>query len=622
MTASLRPSSESVDEDWFYSAPSSRLGSRHRHAPESIDYAVKGEAEIQSNISSNLAFDPGFKTSPILGSVVGLRKHHIQSMQPSDPTTLPPKSDRDAFLSAVKTARKCSCDLGNDSGRFGQSAKLPPQPVAIRQPSTTEAGDTSLPPHKRSSPIPIEEIENIVNGIKRYLSYRHHGTCNAAPGMNDQTCPPTPRPSMLLPGVTNTIGAQPHVHEASDTFLVSTNDIAEILDIVIAGLRTIHDKHLTTGCLTAMLPGRTRSRAGTTKKGIVPQCSKPADPATTISSVKSAFSATGYANHGTSHAFRNNKSIIISRQSITECDYTPHTTSSSSGVLIRRENGAPGAAIQYFGLHHNGTPWQMRRPSSTPLPPKQAVEMTKTAASTPIRHDIVSFPPLRSRSCTNDWIAPQLGQENLLPDRHHTPTLYQCGVDAHRGITPAPDTNREPSAADTIFPNSTTSSGGSPTGSPKPQTKKRMGSSIGVATRLRRSSSQQIDQTDQNLGSTLLNSLRRYSLMPLLEQPPEVFRRKASAPKLLEDVPLAGHRRLSSRAMLEDILAKFPSQSTGSRHTSSSSNMSKSSQKASKRSSATSRYRKLSCMEENAPHICVDEQPTPISERSFESSFR
>lgn len=237
-------------------------------------------------------------------------------------------------------------------------------------------------------------------------------------------------------------------------------------------------------------------------------------------------------------------------------------------------------------------------------------------------HDIVSFPPLRPRSCTNDWVAPQSGLENLHPNRQRTPTLYEYGVDAHRGDTPAPDTERHSSISNTALATSTTSSRTSPTESPGNSGKKRMGSSIGIASHRRRSTVHQPDPPDQSADTALLDSLRRYSLMPLVEPTPEALRKKTVAPRPLEDVPLTGQRRMSSRTMLEEILAKAPSQGGGSRNSSSSSNLSKTFGKASKRSSGGSAFRRLYCLEDSAPHICADEQPTPISERSLEDSLR
>lgn len=236
-------------------------------------------------------------------------------------------------------------------------------------------------------------------------------------------------------------------------------------------------------------------------------------------------------------------------------------------------------------------------------------------------HDIVSFPPLRPRSCTNDWVLPQPGLENLHPDRQHNPTLYQYGVDAHRGDTPSPEIERHSSISNTVQPNSTPSSRNSPPESPGNSGKKRMGSSIGIASHRRKSTVQQPDPPDQIPDTNLLDSLRRYSLMPLLDHTPEALRKKKAAPKTIEDVPLTGKRRMSSRAMLEDILAKAPSQGSGSRNSSSNS-FSKTSREVSKRSSGGSAFRRLYCIEDSVPHICVDEQPTPITERSLEEVLR
>lgn len=221
-------------------------------------------------------------------------------MKQLDPKTLPPTSKNNAKSSSFvwQGPRKCSCNLGGDPGISGQSTSQSSKLVAVRQSSITGACDTPHSTPQRNSTVPVEETENIVEDIKAYLSYRRHRACDAVSGTRDQTCQPTPRPS-----------------EAVDTYLVSTNDIAEILDIVIGGLRALHDKHLSTGCLSTLPPGHTRSRAGTYKKGIFPQCSRFADPATTISSVKSAFSAAGYAKDHTPH---NSKATIVSRQSITE----------------------------------------------------------------------------------------------------------------------------------------------------------------------------------------------------------------------------------------------------------------------------------------------------------------
>ncbi|KAK8136473.1 hypothetical protein PG984_004413 [Apiospora sp. TS-2023a] len=307
MPASIQPPHGSPSDERFYSARSSRMGSHH---------VVNGEGDFKLTLANNLTCDTEPQTSLAPASALGLGKHRKQSMKQSNPNTLlPPPSKNKAKISPFvwKGPRKCSCDLGDDFGVSGQSASRPPK--LVRQSSIVDACDTPHSTPQGNSTVPAEETENIVEDIKAYLSHRRHRTCDAVPGTRHRNRQPTPRPSLVPVSEADTIRAQPN--ETIETYLVSTNDIAEILDIVIGGLRALHDKHLSTGCLSALTPSHTRSRAGTIGKGIFPQCSSFADPATTISSVKSAFSAAGYAKD---HTPRNNKATIISRQSITECN--------------------------------------------------------------------------------------------------------------------------------------------------------------------------------------------------------------------------------------------------------------------------------------------------------------
>ncbi|KAK8066533.1 hypothetical protein PG997_013280 [Apiospora hydei] len=308
MPASIRPASGSFGEERFYSAPSSRLGSHHKNEPRQIDSESIARAGSQLTVANDLTYDPEPKTSPTSGSILGLGKHRNQSMKQADPNGLQPQANGNTSRSIFSRARKCSCDLGDDPGRSGRSAK---------QSSTTGTGDIPPPTLRSNSAITIEQTERIVKRIEAYLSHRRHETCDAVPGTGVQACVPTPRPSMMGPRGADAIRSQPH--RAIDTYLVSTDDIAGILDIVIAGLRPSHDRHLSTGCLSILLPSHTRARAGTHEKGIFPQCSKSADPATTISPVKSAFRAAGYGTDlDITPTLRNDKAVIVTRQSITE----------------------------------------------------------------------------------------------------------------------------------------------------------------------------------------------------------------------------------------------------------------------------------------------------------------
>ncbi|KAK7953802.1 hypothetical protein PG988_014496 [Apiospora saccharicola] len=305
----MQPPHGSPSDERFYSARSSRMGSHH---------VVNGEGDFKLPLANNLTCDPEPQTSLAPASVLGLGKHRKQSIKQSDPNTLlSPPSNNYVKPSpfAWKGSRKCSCDLGGDLGVSGHAASRPPKLVTVRQSSIVDACDTPRSTPQRNSTVPAEETENIAEDIKAYLSHRRHRTCDVVPGTSHRNRQPTPRPSLVPVSGAETIRAQSN--ETVETYLVSTNDIAEILDIVIGGLRALHDKHPSTGCLSTLTPSYTRSRAGTIGKGIFPQCSTFADPATTISSVKSAFSAAGYAKD---HTPRNNKATIISRQSITECN--------------------------------------------------------------------------------------------------------------------------------------------------------------------------------------------------------------------------------------------------------------------------------------------------------------
>ena len=275
------------------------MGSRH---------VANGEADFKLTLANNLICDPEPQTSLAPASVLGLGKHRKQSMKQSDPKTLRPSLETHAKQPPFVWRRlgKCSCDIGGDLEISEQTVGKPSKSVTVRQPSKPDACDTPHSNPQGSSTIPAEETENIVADIKAYLSFRRHSACDAVR--------PTPRPSLIPLTGDDTI--QAHPNETVDTYLVSTNDIAEILDIVIGGLRVLHDKHLSTGCLSTLAPSHTRSRASTHRKGIFPQCSSFASPATTISSIKSAFSAAGYTHDYTTR----NKATIISRQSVTECN--------------------------------------------------------------------------------------------------------------------------------------------------------------------------------------------------------------------------------------------------------------------------------------------------------------
>ncbi|KAH8666452.1 hypothetical protein BX600DRAFT_435854 [Xylariales sp. PMI_506] len=152
-------------------------------------------------------------------------------------------------------------------------------------------------------------IESIVRNIRSYLSYHRHDDCFLESYQPHLT-------------VNKACIAQPHaanngaIVEPDNHYLVSTTDIAGILDIVIAGLRQLRHDNFTTGCLSMLLPLHPIAKPSPSLRAIIPLTSSLADPATTISNVQPSFSPLSKRSSMGNQA--SSKATIICRQSITE----------------------------------------------------------------------------------------------------------------------------------------------------------------------------------------------------------------------------------------------------------------------------------------------------------------
>ncbi|KAI0839637.1 hypothetical protein F5Y06DRAFT_11453 [Hypoxylon sp. FL0890] len=206
--------------------------------------------------------------------------------------------------------------------------------------------------------------------------------------------------------------------------------------------------------------------------------------------------------------------------------------------------------------------------------------------------------------------------------------LYACGVDAHCGVdVPKPLEILEESPRQTPDP-----IGESPFRTPELQWSThpnevsetsglKTGRAIGVSAHCRRSSAKPMEARNSDAGHGLLDKLRRYSFMPLLEQTPESIRGASLPTRTWAEVPLYedGGRRRSSKQVLQGILDRRPVPKKRSWKLSRSSSRS-GARGGRKRtiSSAQNRRRsgldRMSCSEDHHPHICMDEQLTPFSE--------
>lgn len=152
-----------------------------------------------------------------------------------------------------------------------------------------------------------------------------------------------------------------------------------------------------------------------------------------------------------------------------------------------------------------------------------------------------------------------------------------------------------------------------------------MGRAIGSASHRRRSSVKPAGSlsmsraTDERNGpgTGIFETLRRYSLMPFEDQTPERARQASRPPEAAEEVPLlaspAGRERTqSSRDLLQDILDRAP---VPPPRTSQWVATATPARKASRKRRDTDTAHDVvvqPCAEDWRPHVCLDEQSTPV----------
>ncbi|KAI1380545.1 hypothetical protein F4677DRAFT_441858 [Hypoxylon crocopeplum] len=143
---------------------------------------------------------------------------------------------------------------------------------------------------------------------------------------------------------------------------------------------------------------------------------------------------------------------------------------------------------------------------------------------------------------------------------------------------------------------------------------KESGGLIGAAAHRRRSTVKPVEART-NYG--LLDELRRYSFMPLLDRTPENVRGALPPIRTGAEIPLReeGGRKQSSKELLQGILDRRPASNRPSRESSRKSLgyglLGRQKRTEQKRSSGA--LSRVSCSEDQTPHICMDEQLTPLS---------
>lgn len=277
-----------------------------------------------------------------------------------------------------------------------------------------------------------------------------------------------------------------------------------------------------------------------------------------------------------------------------------------------------------FGRSEKKSRHLKQRSTSEPQSPRRPRNGLIRASTTPI----TSFPRLISRSCTNDWLTP-LGLSNEIENHEqaqHQETatdLYNRGVDAHSGVclyNPLPILEENPRTTPT-FPNCPPflddyhSHIQENKGEWLTQVKdgngnhqKSLGRSIGIASHTR-IKEREVRGQNQDLKENLLDGLRRYSFLPLLDQSLENICHDHSAHPSCMEFPLEGDegRKLSSQELLQQILHQSDTHSI--RSSGSKSNSGALTTIRPKESCRTqSEIEVKCCSEDTAPRICLDEQ--------------
>ncbi|KAI1817331.1 hypothetical protein GGS20DRAFT_592265 [Poronia punctata] len=481
------------------------------------------------------------------------------------------------------------------------------------------------------------DMTNVTRNIRALLCDRKHDDCGAAPTtlVANENALPSPMSSNIQASSYLDIPTR-----QGDHYLICQEDIEAIVEIVIAGIQTAQRKDIqpehqpiVSSCVRETKP-IFRSRQ------ILPGASSTADTATTICSTQPYLSWTSNSD-GQRHLYPRPRTTYISRQSITESLYRLPKRQHSWPQPPR---GGPKTSVQrvsfnlspYRGAMISSCERQLRRLSqrstSEPLmgyPPERHPERPSGSVS------MTSFPRLKSRSCTNDWLTP-LG---LVDDTDcETPEsqletvadLYSHGVDAHTGVP----VSAEPSsfedvsrpASPLLSPGTRPDSTDDRTSSPDPTDwwanytrgdessgVNRLGRSIGSASHKRISDS--VAPNGQNeVRSDYFSRSGRYSLVSILQPAPRYSRRAGSAPGLFVDNPQDGQvvGKDSSRDVLRGILG-WPNAPLSTIPDSRSMTARQADDGFHHRHSG-----KGPCPEDGTPHICTDELWTPESDLSFQ----
>ncbi|KAI0514951.1 hypothetical protein F5B22DRAFT_636792 [Xylaria bambusicola] len=566
-----RISFASLEGDNFFSAystqPTSRLMSIATHPqeqqlPEGLNSAAQSSEPLSSVcMPSGLATSSNQNSSGVTSNV--------HQLIPAPSTTI--------------TARHGSSDTGRERDT----------PTCHHQVSLPTVSQSQLESH-----FSKQGMDGIFRNVRTFLAAKRHGIDPLATttiGENDK--PSSSKQTM--PDIR-------YLEPPEDHYLITTDNIAGILDIVIAGVCSIHDNKGLPDCRSLLFARGQRTKPTLRVENIIPSDPAVAEPATTFCSPQPCFSSSDglVDSQPPPSAPKSTYSMELFSDALNRngaCDVNSEIGNSAAEARepLRYSplNELPSRHVSWpqscrFGRRESAGIDPSRRFSNSP---RRFCQRGQRATSEPFFQQplqnnfnymvattpITSFPRLKSRSCTNDWLTP-LGlfddvENAASAERRETVSdLYIHGIDAHSG-----DSSYRP------LPILEEASQSNSTPSLQAQCR-----SIGVACHKRIRVREQINQTP-DIAEGPLDGLRHYTFLPLLDHASET-------------------RKRSSQALLQQILQQSnPSRmglsgsAAGSRSGSCAPNIDRSPDPIQQ-----DQLRAASCSEDAAPHICIDEQRT------------
>ncbi|KAI0163912.1 hypothetical protein GGR57DRAFT_270226 [Xylariaceae sp. FL1272] len=187
----------------------------------------------------------------------------------------------------------------------------------VRISDTCDNSQATTAPIQRLSLVTRQEVDDVVSNIRTYLSARRHSDCTfLADGKlgNGKRQSPFEHGPLCDAGNDNDASSI-----APDQYLVSTSDIAGILDIAIAGLRNPQSHVGRLHGRPVVLSSDSESKPTLASEHIVPGRPSLADPAVTVLSARPCFTDSPYSPLAESS---NNmpKQTYVSRHRATEVD--------------------------------------------------------------------------------------------------------------------------------------------------------------------------------------------------------------------------------------------------------------------------------------------------------------